>query len=1574
MASQEIFKPSGKEIFEEKFDSYPEGGSIGSPNFGDLKAGDAAKISFAKTPIKESMSLLFWQKPGNVDGTDANAEVFYDLEKVGFQDGRQYGGQITFEGELTNRLEIYFDDKKITEIIPGQYSNQRTIFFSLGNSPKIGSPKMRFVLVGGPTGNGTSLFIDDLKIVDETAGRSITIGGVTVKTASEIYSQCSSFSANQIIVVVPDDVQNGKIEIRSRFNEIETTDDDNGPKIKDFLKNGISRPGLCRLSPSAAQTNEVISLFGNNFGNGSVFFGDYQKNLNGQGKFASDTKASAAVPVLAVGNNSIFVSNGKPKSNFLFFEKLNDLPAAPNISAISPDRGPVGQYVTISGSNFGDNRGNGKVFFGSKEAVYTFPSECAADLWSDKQILVKAPDGINPQKSDVMIKTDSWEMHSSSNNLSFYFDSNEKLKPGICKIDPSRGPANSTTTLFGENFGSSGSAVKVYFNSIAAASTISISNKTNKAEVLVPAAAVSGLVRLEDSNPVNFQVGACGKNSDCSSGKFCCPVTTSLKGQCVSDLADCVGDVKNSVFEWAFSTKLGTIDITNPTTPPPSTFDSCLGVSKEVGSCQTSSTCPNVPGKCSSGSTVVAAPKGPCCPSGYSVVNGSCIKNPEKICSDTEKIGSFCKVLPEYENRQRLVYSSNTTCINGWIKINGGLCAKGASTVDLKTSNNCSLCENTEKCLEGKCKIDLQCKGGETCNSSGECVIDEAPSCECCCQISNGNQDCCAPLTCGGTCGSDTNPTDNSGFGKCSGCFAAGADTDSRDAACNCSGHNGQFCATSGAFPTGACVDCATLDTDECMAHSSVCCLDAKATGGPVCRGGVGNLIPSDPGYCAYYNCSDPNNAITENNKCASSTPGRNGTYSSITACEANCKPSGGNTGLGLSCGTAGKTTNNYTCDTSICSGVFGATSNLSCLTSTGGTITSAAPSAGGECGVCCCNPKTDTACKAINSKLSCLSNKGDCSGASRGLCCGCSNDGECNPGGVGLSGCGVDSCCYPKPTISGVSPAADSTGVCRNAALQINFDRIMIGTSLNSNNVKLLEEHVAGFKCPTSTPLAADNLKENIFVKAYQGVEKIIISFFNIFKKDKALADNTANHTYCQVPINVEAVDRVKNFATTTVALIKPKAVLKSGQKYLIFVRGNNQENSPADGVLSGDGVGMSVVDDSGFSTADFQVLHSDLKEYENQIKNYQKKVSDAEINKNFNEILATNDLLDEAEKRRNNTGLMIAKAVNGANWKDLGTQIEELEELKKKIREIRSKMLKSSLELDVQDFSMELGDLNIRREEIGEVIDQNIKKYASQPQDSGFYQGAIKAKINNNLYKAFVSTFTTRADICEIDYTTLVPNQYLFSTAANDSADDTPGNASFDSRRDRDKVFEANAYSIDDQLLNPVTGYNWTWVFKSENPSLISTTTVSLMANKIIATAADKINDGKTLLYSTVEMSTGNQYFGGNGEKSSSELFVFICANPWPRIKSDGTWAPWRDKNNFANNPFNYDFYYCRDAGKPGTSDDLPEISESAIPKSPSKVCSNNNAQSCSSDANCSGGLCIWDILKEYYFFSNK
>ncbi len=225
-----------------------------------------------------------------------------------------------------------------------------------------------------------------------------------------------------------------------------------------------------------------------------------------------------------------------------------------------------------------------------------------------------------------------------------------------------------------------------------------------------------------------------------------------------------------------------------------------------------------------------------------------------------------------------------------------------------------------------------------------------------------------------------------------------------------------------------------------------------------------------------------------------------------------------------------------------------------------------------------------------------------------------------------------------------------------------------------------------------------------------------------------------------------------------------------------------------------------------------------------------------------------------------------------------------------------------------------------------------------------------------------AKIWSFTTLSEaidegICQIDYVDIYPGSYLFQTIENnlnDENDNDPNDVTFDTVRDSDKVFVAKAMSADGQALVSVTGFEWTWSWTIDNPSVANIISVSgLDDNKRLIRTGTGVTDSKTYINATANV------LGGFAKTGKADVWVFLCENPWPTIDSAGLWSPWRDTSSNCNvaGPgtcynTNYEIYYCRDSGNIGTVDDLPAVlSDNAIIRGETS-----------------------DILKEAYFFREE
>lgn len=218
--------------------------------------------------------------------------------------------------------------------------------------------------------------------------------------------------------------------------------------------------------------------------------------------------------------------------------------------------GPPGQYVTIYGTAFGSSTGT-VTFTGSDgyaNGDVEFPDACGEDQWNDTSVTVKVPStyqsGGNVDPGTYALKVTT-ARGAESDSVEFVILDDEP-GPGICSIEPSVGPAGTTTvTLDGDNFGASqGTGYIEYYDGQQVSDPAYWS--ATETQSLVDSDASSGPVFVVtdegyESNSVNFEVGDCREDSSiCGGGTECCG-----DGSCS---ASCGTEVADSHYAWMFST------------------------------------------------------------------------------------------------------------------------------------------------------------------------------------------------------------------------------------------------------------------------------------------------------------------------------------------------------------------------------------------------------------------------------------------------------------------------------------------------------------------------------------------------------------------------------------------------------------------------------------------------------------------------------------------------------------------------------------------------------------------------------------------------------------------------------------------------------------------------------------------------------------------------------------------------------------------------------------------------------------------------------------------------------------
>ncbi|MDR1444956.1 MAG: IPT/TIG domain-containing protein [Treponema sp.] len=177
-------------------------------------------------------------------------------------------------------------------------------------------------------------------------------------------------------------------------------------------------PVIHSLDPSIGMLGEQLNILGECFGDER---GESYVSIAGIAPTGSsyvrweDTRITLRLPEFG-DSGLVRVHVGDKRSNALLFSNRITMPApvegedfgiGPQIGAVEPGSAPIGALVSITGSGFGSSREQSGVFFSwDAEAVPGTPADNRSpgfigafegdhgyDLWTDREIRVRVPDG-----------------------------------------------------------------------------------------------------------------------------------------------------------------------------------------------------------------------------------------------------------------------------------------------------------------------------------------------------------------------------------------------------------------------------------------------------------------------------------------------------------------------------------------------------------------------------------------------------------------------------------------------------------------------------------------------------------------------------------------------------------------------------------------------------------------------------------------------------------------------------------------------------------------------------------------------------------------------------------------------------------------------------------------------------------------------------------------------------------------------------------------------------------------------------------------------------------------------------
>lgn len=344
----------------------------------------------------------------------------------------------------------------------------------------------------------------------------------------------NGWSDRQIITEVPPAAVNGPImivtapQVGADGKTRTFVDTTSLHGLPNFTLNNVTLPGICSVDPTVGPPGRTVVISGKKFGllggqDDYVQFGQL-KGTTAQNAWKDD-QINTQVANLAPGFVALSVFSKGQESNRVEFEVSSGVAVGtPFITSSTPSQGANGEYITLSGNNFGNTLG--QVWFkanANAQAIlgdFSFPAACnVTDVWKNDKIIVKFPKGVGVvgTKYFIQVKPADAKINPSpiSNNIYFSLE-NGQPSPGLCKIDPVSAAvpfgASQVAKVYGEYFSATNPAdsinranLTVYYSfnkNTVANDTVSDGSGSNNNGVLKNAPTLGGGVYDE---AINFE-------------------------------------------------------------------------------------------------------------------------------------------------------------------------------------------------------------------------------------------------------------------------------------------------------------------------------------------------------------------------------------------------------------------------------------------------------------------------------------------------------------------------------------------------------------------------------------------------------------------------------------------------------------------------------------------------------------------------------------------------------------------------------------------------------------------------------------------------------------------------------------------------------------------------------------------------------------------------------------------------------------------------------------------------------------------------------------------------------------
>ncbi|MDF2189028.1 IPT/TIG domain-containing protein [Paraflavitalea sp. CAU 1676] len=257
---------------------------------------------------------------------------------------------------------------------------------------------------------GTTVIITGQHFSDDKSKNTVKFNGIT--------AEVSKATTTELSVTVPEEALTGRITVK--------VGDSTATSLTDFKVNPTA-PSITNISPTHGKPGIEVTITGTRFANDSkVYFGSAQAT---EVTFVSATSLKAKVPEAAL--------NGKLKVTAGSLETISvpDFWVKPTITGFTPAKAKEGEVITITGTNFSDDKTLDTVWFGNIKTSDIVEATTTT-------IRVKVPSFSGNATIAVMLK-DSTQSPTPFSML-----------PNITSYTPGFGARSTLVTINGKNFSS----------------------------------------------------------------------------------------------------------------------------------------------------------------------------------------------------------------------------------------------------------------------------------------------------------------------------------------------------------------------------------------------------------------------------------------------------------------------------------------------------------------------------------------------------------------------------------------------------------------------------------------------------------------------------------------------------------------------------------------------------------------------------------------------------------------------------------------------------------------------------------------------------------------------------------------------------------------------------------------------------------------------------------------------------------------------------------------------------------------------------------------------------------------